>query len=255
MLSGLMTTTLKLNENWPEVEALFEDTEMLVLNKPAGLLVVPDRWDKAKDNIVDLLRPKYTYIANVHRLDKETSGVLILAKTPESLSTLTGMFRSREVEKNYVALIRSALPESPMLVEEPIADDPRHPGLSMISKSGKPAETVFETQERFRHFSFIRAKPHTGRMHQIRVHLKAIGCPIVADQNYGNGLPLLLSHIKKKYKAKSEGEEKPLLNRLGLHAEVIRFIDPPTGKTVEWVAPLPKDMALALKYLRKYALA
>lgn len=256
---------LRLSAQWPPVEILHEDDDILAVNKPAGMLVAPDRWDKTRENLMGLLhaavrhqRPwvverGISYLANVHRLDAGTSGVLLLARNKPALTNLANQFRGRHPRKAYVALVSGVPPEPEMEINLPLAPSLLHPGLSEVSASrGKPAVTRISLLERFKGYSLLRAEPATGRLHQIRVHLREAGCPLVADPDYGSGLPLLLSKLKKRYKMKAEGE-RPLMARPALHAEQLEFIHPSTGQSILITAPWPKDLTVAVKYLRRYA--
>lgn len=246
--------TLCLSRAWSAVEILYEDDDMVAVNKPVGLLIAPDRWDKKKDNLMGLLhasRPD-EYLANVHRLDKNTSGVLLLAKNKPALVALARQFSDRTTRKNYVALVHGAPRHDTMTIELPIAPNLRRAGLSRIdAKSGKTATTVVRVAERFRQHALLGVELHTGRLHQVRVHLQAIGCPLVGDADYG-GAPLLLSQIKPSYRTKAGEAERPLLDRPALHAEQLVIRQPTTNKPVTIRAPWPKDLAVALKYLRQF---
>ena len=259
--------SVRLSADWPEVAILYEDADLLAVNKPAGLLVAPDRWDKRKENLMGLLhdavacrRPwvveaGLTYLANVHRLDRFTSGVLLLAKNRPALVHLARQFLARTPRKTYVALIEGTLPETPLTVALPIGPHTALPGRARVDRAqGKPARTVFTLRERFRRCSLIQAEPASGRLHQIRVHLKAVGCPLMADADYGPGAPLLLSRLKPDYKMKREGE-LPLMARPALHAEKLEIEQPTSGARISIEAPWPKDFVVALKYLRKFAAA
>lgn len=238
----------------PAITILHEDDDLLALDKPAGLLAVPDRFDKNRPNIMSLLeaaRPG-EWLANVHRLDFNTSGVFVVVKRQEAFRELAHQFRERETKKQYVAVAQRIPPESPMTIDLPIGPHPKFRGLARIDHGrGQEARTVVEIQEKFRGYSLLKVIIETGRMHQVRVHLQAIGCPLIGDTDYG-GAPLLLSQIKKKYKPKEDETERPLLDRPALHAEQLTFAQPSTGAPTTIIAPWPKDLTLAVKYLRKF---
>jgi len=238
----------------PAIAILHEDDDLLALDKPAGLLAVPDRFDKNRPNVMGLLeaaRPG-EWLANVHRLDFNTSGVFVVVKRQPAFRELARQFRERETKKQYAALAHRAPPESPMTIDLPIGQHPKVRGLARIDHGrGQDARTVVEIQEKFRGYSLLKVIIETGRMHQVRVHLQAIGCPLIGDADYG-GAPLLLSQIKKKYKPKEDEPERPLLDRPALHAEQLTFAQPTTGAPRTIVAPWPKDLTLAVKYLRKF---
>lgn len=239
---------------------LFEDDAIIAFDKPSGLLVAPDRWDKDRENLMksvhEVLSPG---IFNVHRLDADTSGVLLCAKTKAALDRLCGQFQSRDVAKQYLAITRGAPREDQGTVQKSIVPDLQRPGRMRVASHGKPAETQFEVVERWsrgaqgrRTYALLKCVPLTGRTHQIRVHLAYLGCPIVADTFYGDGGGLLLSELKKKYKQKKDEPERPLVGRLALHAERLTLRHPVSGDPLTIVAPLPKDFEIALKYLRKF---
>jgi len=245
---------IRLSLSYPAVDILYQDEAMLALNKPAGLLVAPDRWDKKRENLMGLLREaKLGTLANAHRLDAGTSGVLLLAKSKSALSHLFRQFREQTTAKSYVALVRGSLADPEVTINQPIAPHATRPGLAIINKRwGKPAETRFMVLEKFRRHTLVRAEPKTGRLHQVRVHLRAAGCALVADADYGDRMPLLLSEIKPGYKP-SQDREKPLIDRPALHAESLSVVSPATGDRITIQAPWPKDLALAVKYLRKFS--
>lgn len=246
--------TISRGRDEPAIVILHEDDDLLALDKPAGLLAVPDRFDKTRPNIMSLLeaaRPG-EWLANVHRLDFNTSGVFVVVKRQEAFRELARQFRERETKKQYIAVAQRIPPESPMTIDLPIGPHPKFRGLARIDHGrGQEARTVVEIQEKFRGYSLLKVNIETGRMHQVRVHLQAIGCPLIGDADYGGG-PLLLSQIKKKYKAKEDESERPLLDRPALHAEQLTFAQPATCAAITIVAPWPKDLTLAVKYLRKF---
>jgi len=232
-------------------EILFEDADLLAVNKPAGLLSVPDRWDKEKENLVEMLqtaRPGQQ-IANVHRLDRNTTGVFLLAKTEEAFRRVTLQFREHQTRKLYLALVHGDIAEQERVIDLPIGPHPKMVGISRIDeKHGKPARSIVRVKERFRGYTLIEVEIESGRQHQVRVHCQHIGHPLVGDADYG-GRPLLLSQIKRKYRLKEGREERPLMDRPALHAASLTLPVPPVTIT----APLPKDLTVALKYLRMFA--
>src|SRR5690606_14702575 len=161
------------------------------------------------------------------------------------------LFESREVKKYYAGLV-SGQPVPPQgSIDEPIMEHPVQKGKMVTNRKGKAALTDYEVLETFGLYSFVRLQIHTGRTHQIRVHMKHLGHPIVVDELYGNPAPILLSAIKKKYRlGKYTEEERPLLGRLGLHAWQLHFTDN-NGAAQQLEAPLPKDMQALLNQLRK----
>lgn len=235
------------------MKTLFEDEHLIAFDKPSGLLVAPDRWDKELENLMRWVHANVgPGVFNAHRLDRDTSGIVLCAKTKPALDELCRQFETGAVEKEYRALVRGRPPAEEGEIAEPIAPDPYRPGRVKTLRSGKPALTRYAVEEAFRAFSFLRLYPQTGRTHQLRVHLKHIGCPIVADPWYGDGRPLLLSEFKRGYKP-ARGEERPLLSRLALHAHRLSFAHPASGSATTIESPIPDDIALALKQLRKWA--
>ncbi|MFZ0826313.1 MAG: RluA family pseudouridine synthase [Verrucomicrobiia bacterium] len=253
-------------EFW-EIPVLFEDDHLLALDKPAGLLTSPDRLDPERTNLMRLLHTAIAggkpwarergldYLMNAHRLDFETSGVLLLAKNKPALIALANLFGSEKPARTYVALVSGSRPETQFAVDAKIAPHPLNPGLMRVdSRTGKQAKTQFEVLENFpRHsYTLLKCRLLTSRTHQIHVHLRHVGLPLVGDGLYG-GKPLWLSRLKPNYRLKPGHEERPLLARAALHAEELSLPHPVTGATVTIAAPWPKDLKVALKYLRQYA--
>jgi RluA family pseudouridine synthase len=250
-------------EFW-QVPVLFEDARLLALCKPAALLISPDRYDAERPNLMKLLHRDIergapwaasrglTYLANAHRLDFETSGVILLAKDKPALVSLANQFGTAHPEKVYVALVQGVPEEESFEVDLRLKPDPRIPGLMRWSKDGKQCLTRFRVLEKFRGVSLIECRPVTGRTHQIRVHLKSAGFPIYADDDYGDSQQLFLSSIKTSYRLKEGREERPLTPTLALHAWRLTVSHPETGAPVEITAPWPDDLEVALKYLRRY---
>lgn len=229
---------------------LFETDDLVALNKPSGLLSIPDR--EGKDiSLKSLLKEKYGNIFTVHRLDKDTSGLIIFAKNETAHKHLSLQFEGRQTKKIYQGLVIGSLMEKSGTIDSPIAEHPGLNGTMIIHRKGKEAITDYEVLEDFGVYSFVQFQIHTGRTHQIRVHMKDAGHPIVNDPLYGDGKPVLVSSLKSKYKlSKKEEEEKPILNRLALHAYQLTFTDT-DGRSIELEAPLPKDMRALLQQLSK----
>lgn len=233
----------------PEI-IVFENDDFVALNKPSGLLSIPDREGK-EVSLKILLKEKYGDIFTVHRLDRDTSGLIVFAKNEASHKHLSLQFENRLTKKIYQGLIIGSLPEKKGSINSPIAEHPAQNGTMIIHRRGKESLTDYEVLEDFGIYSFLQFRIHTGRTHQIRVHMKNIGHPIVCDVLYGDGKPVLVSSLKSKFKlSKDAEEEKPILGRLALHAYQLIFseID---GKIFELEAPLPKDMRATLQQLAK----
>ncbi|MBO9153428.1 RluA family pseudouridine synthase [Chitinophaga sp. GCM10012297] len=231
---------------------IFENDDFVAVNKPSGLLTIPDRHDNELEALSALLKKHYGQIFTVHRLDRDTSGIVIFAKHEAAHKSLSQLFESRDVEKYYLGLVNGEFTDPSGSVNAPIMEHPVQRGKMVTNAKGRPSLTDYEVQETFGLYSLVQLRIHTGRTHQIRVHMKYLGHPIAVDPLYGNGQPVLLSAIKKKFRlGKFTEEEKPLLNRLALHAFRIRFTDS-KGQAFELEAPLPKDMQAVLQQLRKH---
>ena len=233
-------------------EILYEDSHLVVVNKPAGVLTIPDRWDKTKVSLLGIMNETLSSsLRMVHRLDKETSGLILFAKDVESQRDISRQFENREISKTYFALVEGEMKEASGNIELPLDEDPQHPGMTRVDeKRGKPSATLYEVLEKFRGFTFLRVTPLSGRTHQIRVHLSGIGYPLAVDYLYGKRSAIYLSELKPNFKRKAEGE-RPLISRLTLHAGGLRFknLD---GREITLEAPLPKDLTVTLKYLKKF---
>ena len=253
------------HEFW-EIPVLFEDEHLLALAKPAGLLTSPDRGDPLRPNLMQLLHTAIAggkpwarergldYLMNAHRLDCEISGVLLLAKNKPALVALANLFGSEKPVKKHVALAQGRPKEDQFEIDAKLAPHPVKTGLMHVdSKNGKKSKTRFEVLEYFSGWTLLKCEPLIGRTHQIRVHLRYARFPIVGDSLYG-GKPLWLSRLKPNYRLKPGHEERPLLSRVALHAEELSLPHPVTGATVTISAPWPKDLKVAVKYLRQFAL-
>ena len=189
----------------------------------------------------------------VHRLDRDTSGVLILAKSGRVHAALSQQFERGKVLKTYRALVSGQGLRAEGVIRLPIGPHPQKPGVMAIQRRhGKSALTRYAVVERFRGYTLLDVRPQTGRSHQIRVHLQAIGHPLAIDPQYGSSEPLLLSAMKPSYRPKAGADEHPLMARLTLHAQALELTHPTHGETYTWVAPFPKDFAAVLRNLRRF---
>jgi len=233
-------------------DIIFEDEFFVAIDKPPGLLSVPDREQK-EVSLKDLLAKKYGRIFTVHRLDRNTSGLILYAKDEATHKYLSGVFEERKVEKIYLGLINGVPPAPEGTIDAPMMEHPAKNGTMVTNRKGKAAVTDYKLLHQYGRFSWMEFNIHTGRTHQIRVHLKHLGHPIVADDLYGDGKPLRLSMVKKKFKlSKNEEEEKPLLGRLALHSSRLTFTDA-RGVLHQLEAPLPKDLRATLQQLEKWS--
>ncbi len=239
--------TLKIDEY-----IITEDDDMVAINKPSGLLTIPDR--EGKDiSLKQILKAKYGDIYTVHRLDKGTSGVVVFAKHEAAHKHFTQQFEARETNKIYNGLVMGLMPKTSGVINEPISEHPSKKGVMTVYKKGKESITEYELLQSFRLFSWMQFRILTGRTHQIRVHMKYLGHPIVCDDLYGDGKPVFISQLKTNYKlSQSLDEERPLLNRLALHAASLN-ITGLNGKAYELEAPLPKDLRAILQQLTKWS--
>lgn len=225
---------------------LFEDEDYIVINKPSFYSTLDDR-NPAKGSILDLAR-KYVGTAQIcHRLDKETSGTLAIAKNPEAYRNLSMQFEDRKVSKVYHAVSDGIHDFNNKHIDLPILSLSR--GVVKIDRRGKSAETMVNTLRAYKMHTFLECMPVTGRMHQIRVHLSAVNAPIAGDTRYG-GQPFYLSRIKKRYNLKKDTEELPLIRRIALHARSLAYHGL-NSKQINVEAPYPKDFAVLLKQLEK----
>lgn len=233
---------------------LFENKDFVVLNKPAGLLTIPDRFNKDLPCLSRLMEQKCGKIFVVHRLDKDTSGTLVMAKNENTHRFLSQKFQNREVDKFYLALAVGRIWEKEGKIDTPIANQSGKGGrMKCAKKGGLEALTTYEVIQPFSLYTLLKLQLFTGRTHQIRVHLQSIGHPIAMDTVYGSAEPFYLSSIKRKYRlGKHQEEEKPLMSRQALHASALHFTDE-KGQKHEFIAPLPKDFKAVLNQLKKHA--
>ncbi len=228
------------------LEILFEDEHLLVLNKPAGLVVHPapgHPGDTLVDWLAQYLGPQgvqlfsdATRLGLVHRLDKDTSGVILSAKTVPAQTALGRQFHDRLVEKTYVAFVEGVPSSKEGMISAPVGRSRKDPTRMAVSTIGRPSETRFHVEKDWKEVALVRLQPKTGRTHQIRVHMAALGHPIVGDTVYGS---------------QNRWAEEFAIARPLLHAEKLVITHPVTSKRLTFKAPWPKDFKAAEKALRK----
>ena len=217
----------------PGIDIIYLDHSLLVVNKPPGLLSLPDGYDSSVPHLRTVLEPEFGRLWIVHRLDKETSGVIILARDQESHSHINNQFENRTVEKTYHAIVCGKLDQEFMTINSPLRSNVGRRKRSAVDPlGGKSAITEIRILERFPNTTLVEAKPMTGRTHQIRVHLYSIGYPILADDLYG------------------DDNETPIINRLALHALSIKLVHPGTGREIIFKSQYFQDYKNALAKLR-----
>lgn len=239
---------MKPNKN--KLDILFENDDLVAVNKPSGMLSIPDRFNAELPSLYNSLQKQYDQIFIVHRLDRDTSGVVIFAKNEATHKWLSILFENRTIDKHYLGIVKGSPINKNGIINEPIAENQHQKGTMIINKRGKPSITEYNVIDDFGIYSLVKFKILSGRTHQIRVHMKHIGHPIVCDEIYGDGKPILISSFKKKFKLNREEEEQPILKRLGLHAYQIKFNNQ-AGQTIEITAELPKDIRALLQQLSK----
>lgn len=235
-----------------QLEILYEDDLHIAVNKPAGIAVIPERVETDAPDLIGLMRERFEEVLVVHRLDRETSGVILFARSADAHHALNDQFQNSEARKLYHALVYGAPLWEEQSVDLPLRvnGDRRHRTIVDPGK-GRPASTTYRVLERLGPYSWVEARPKTGRTHQIRVHLAAVGAPIAVDPLYGIEEPVYLSAFKRNYTPGAR-EERPLLARLGLHASALTVRHAESGADITIEAPLPKDLRATLNQLRKH---
>ncbi|TAE52211.1 MAG: RluA family pseudouridine synthase [Bacteroidetes bacterium] len=234
----------------PRLDAiiLHEDEHLIIVNKPVGMSSLDDKESRS---LQDMARSYNEELRLCHRLDKNTSGVLVIAKSAEMYREMAIKFEKRLVKKQYITLAGGIHRYENLEIDLPLLISTNRK-VSVNHRQGKPALTYVTTEEVFRSHTLLRCEPVSGRMHQIRAHLSAMGCPISGDLLYG-GKDILLSELKRRYKPSGrDREEQPLNHGYLLHSQKISFSHPATGEELVCTAELPENFAATLKVLRKY---
>lgn len=232
------------------VDVVYEDDELVVVNKPAGMVVHPAASNPS-GTLANALASHFQQLSRragemrpgiVHRLDRDTSGLIVVAKTEAVHEHLADQFRAREVFKSYVALVHGRVSAESGRIEEPIARDLRNRTRMGVVRGGRPALSLYRVRQRFERFTLLDVEIKTGRTHQIRVHLQWLKHPIVGDAVYGDGRDKTVMDVRARARIAA-------LNRQFLHAEQLGFRHPRTGETLRFTAPLPDDLAKLLDEL------
>ena len=265
-----MISTIKLSVHaasafW-EIDVLCQDAHLLALNKPAGLLVSPDNTEPERPSLMPLLHAGIeratgwarelglSYLVNAHRLEADTSGILLLAKDKPTLLALAAQFGSAQPGWTYAALARGDTTESTFVCEAKLSPHLLRPGYTRVdSQKGRASRTEFSVREKFSSgYLLLDCQPRTNRPHQIAAHLRHLRLALVGDEVYG-GPPLWLSSLKSSYRLKPGQTERPLLSRPALHAEQLVCRLPGQTESIKIEAPWAKDLTVAIKYLRRFA--
>ncbi len=218
-----------------EFPILYEDDSLLVIDKPTGVLSLTDGYDRSLPHLATILAPRFGQLWLVHRLDRDTSGVLVLARTAAAHRNLNEQFKQRQVEKIYHALVTEAPAWDTFSADFPLRKDGDRQHRTVIDpERGKPARTDFKVLERFPCGALLEARPHTGYTHQIRAHLRELGCPILMDSLYG-----------------CQVDAPAVIDRLALHAYQLSFLHPLSNLSLSFIAPHPGDFSAAIDLMRR----
>lgn len=248
------------------LDILYEDQAIAVVNKPPGMVVHPARghWS---GTLASALVHHFGQLSQhggairpgiVHRLDRDTSGVMVIAKTDAVHMNLAEQFQNRTVEKEYLAIVLGSPDRDRDIIDFPIANHPsQREKMTLLADhpTSRPAQTFYQVEERFRGFALMRCFPKTGRTHQIRLHLTTIRSPVLCDKLYGGRARLTLEELRNMSRVKNLAADLPadhvVLDRQALHANILRIAHPASGKRMEFVAALPADLESVLLLLRE----
>jgi 23S rRNA pseudouridine1911/1915/1917 synthase len=232
------------------LDVVYEDDELIVVNKAAGMVVHPAAG-ASSGTLANALAFRFQRLSTlggmarpgiVHRLDKGTSGLMVVAKTELAHENLADQFRAREVFKSYVALVHGQVEKKTGQIDQPIARDPRNRTRMAVARGGRPALSIYRVRKRFERFTLLNVELKTGRTHQIRVHLAWLKHPVVGDEAYGGGRDKTVSDHKVR-------SEIARIGRQFLHAEQLGFSHPRTGKELRFTAAIPTELQALLEAL------
>lgn len=233
------------------IEIVYEDDTLVVVNKPAGLVVHPAAGIQS-GTLANALAYHFEQLPNassvrpgiVHRLDRDTSGLLVVAKTEAALENLSDQFRARSVYKLYAALVHGRVASDAGRIEQPLARDPSNRTRMAVVRGGRSALSIYRVARRFNRFTLLDVQLKTGRTHQIRVHLAWLKHPVVGDETYGGGRDNTIQDPKLKSQIRG-------LGRHFLHAERLAFTHPATGERVQFHSQLPPELADLLTEIKE----
>lgn len=236
-----------------KLETIYEDDQIVAFNKPSGLLTIPHRFYRELLSLHKEAEKQYGKLFIVHRIDKDTSGAIIFAKNEVAHRHYSMAFQNRQVQKHYRALcVGNPVNEEGVIITG-IMEHPTIKGKMVINRKGKEAHSEYKVLEKWPGYAYLEVAIYTGRTHQIRVHMQSLGTPIIADDIYGDGKPLMLSSFKKKFNDSGNyDEEKPLLNRMALHAYEL-IIPNLEEELIHITAPIPKDFKATINQLNKWS--
>lgn len=228
-----------------DLTILYEDDDLIVVDKPPQLVIHPGTGSK-RGTLVNGILERYPEVARVgradrpgivHRLDKDTTGVILVARTNDAARSLVNQFKAKTVAKHYVAVVWGVMPFDSDWIDLDLGPDPRRPQLrAVVSEGGQPASTFYRVEQRLEQASVVNVHPRTGRTHQIRVHLEHLGFPIIGDGQYGKQAREAFRRWVEK------AERKPVLTRQALHAHRLEIEHPTSGERVTFESPVPSDM-------------
>lgn len=263
MSAPLRLRSRETGERWV-LDVLFEDPHLLVVDKPAGLLASRDPQQPDHPSVLQLLRETVaagtgwaverglSYLVCAHRVEPGATGVLVLARSRPALMHVAHQFGSGQTAEVFVALVQGSPVGDAFRVAAPLIPHPRRPGLAVVGLGrGRAATTECRVLERFDGFTLLECRPSTRRPDQIGAHLRSLQLLLVGDQARG-GRPLLLSKLKPDYRFKKDRDELPLVGHPALHLAGVELTHPVSGERLQLRSPLPKELAVGLKFLRRY---
>jgi len=241
-------------KNNEKIKTIFEDEDLVVISKPAGLLTIPDRYKHDLPCLKSILLSKYGEIYVVHRLDRDTSGVMVFAKNAFTHRELSMQFENMLVKKVYHCVVSGRMVKDEMEVDIPLMSDPVVKGKTIPSVRGKDSLTWIQVLKRFRNSTLVKCLLVTGRHHQIRAHCAAIGHPLLVDPLYNSGISdFKLSTVKKRYNIKKNDFERPIISRITMHSKELAFNHPKTNQELELIDEYPRDFSALIQILDKYS--